>query len=370
MNMALVVQGEGRGHLTQALAFRDWCRRRGHDVVAVMASRPASRSWPAFFEDALGVPVTPIASPEMVYRRQRRLDLPATLWALATRIGAFRRSVEAIAAMVDEARPDLVVNFLEPIAAAYARRRRRPAVLAIGHQFMLRHPRYPRPRPPAPLHWGYLQYVNYLGSADACHALSYYDATPQPLGDGAVVAPPLLRDQVLSLDGSRDDGHVLAYLLNAGYLPTFVGACARRPGVRAHVFCHRPGAPAAQEVVPGVTVHALDACLFLQLMATARLVICSAGFESLSEAGWLGKPTLAVPVEGHVEQWLNATDAEAAGLCRLVKVPGLAFVSTQPEPARHARFRSWILQSDARLDASVALARDRHRAALGSRPGP
>lgn len=57
-----------------------------------MASRPANRSWPAFFEQGLGVPVTPIASPELVYRGQRRLNLPATLGSLVTRLGAFRRS--------------------------------------------------------------------------------------------------------------------------------------------------------------------------------------------------------------------------------------------------------------------------------------
>src|SRR5262249_46020726 len=41
---------------------------------------------------------------------------------------------------------------------------------------------------------------------------------------------------------------------------------------------------------------------------------CTAGFESLNEAAWLGKPLLVVPVANHVEQYLNALDAEKAGL--------------------------------------------------------
>jgi hypothetical protein len=50
------------------------------------------------------------------------------------------------------------------------------------------------------------------------------------------------------------------------------------------------------------------------MMAGARAVACTAGFESVSEAAYLGKPLLLVPVENHVEQYVNACDAEAAGI--------------------------------------------------------
>ncbi|MEI6342570.1 MAG: glycosyltransferase family protein [Verrucomicrobiota bacterium] len=350
--------------MTQALGFKDWARRRGHQIVAAMAGRPASRSWPAFFEHGLGVPVRPLASPEMRYQRQRHLDVPGTVWFLITRLGAFRRSAANIAATVAETRPDLLVNFMEPTAGWYARSPRRAVpVLAVGHQFMLRHPQYPRPAGPSPVHWGFLQYVALTGRADARHALSYYEADPRGIGQAGIVAPPLLRDEVLVMDGRANDGHLLAYLLNAGYLPPLLDALRRRRNLRAHVFCHRPGAPAHEEAAPGVVVHALDARLFLRLMDSAHAVLCSAGFESLSEAGWLGKPTLAVPIEGHREQTLNAADAAGVGLCTTSPHPDLDRLPSAPSPTQTSRFRSWVLQSDARLDASVALAIQRHRMA-------
>jgi hypothetical protein len=47
------------------------------------------------------------------------------------------------------------------------------------------------------------------------------------------------------------------------------------------------------------------------MMAECRHVVCTAGFESVSEAAWLGKPLFLVPVENHVEQQVNALDAAA-----------------------------------------------------------
>jgi spore coat polysaccharide biosynthesis predicted glycosyltransferase SpsG len=49
-------------------------------------------------------------------------------------------------------------------------------------------------------------------------------------------------------------------------------------------------------------------------MAECSGYITTAGFESLCEALYLGKPTLMVPVAGHYEQACNALDAVKAGV--------------------------------------------------------
>ena len=46
-----------------------------------------------------------------------------------------------------------------------------------------------------------------------------------------------------------------------------------------------------------LTFHKLHGEKFLRLMASSRGVACTAGFESVSEAAYLGKPLLMVPVE-------------------------------------------------------------------------
>ena len=49
-------------------------------------------------------------------------------------------------------------------------------------------------------------------------------------------------------------------------------------------------------------------------MAGCRALSCTAGFESVCEGAYLGKPMLLVPVENHYEQYLNSLDAEKTGI--------------------------------------------------------
>jgi uncharacterized protein (TIGR00661 family) len=339
--------------MTQALALRDWCQRRGHAVVAVMAGAHPNRSWPAFFEQGFEVPVTPLRSPGFVYRRQRRVNLPATLWQLVSRMGSYRASLRRMDAVLQQTQPDLLVNFLEPLVGWHQRRGGISVpVLAVGHQYMLSHPGYPRLSTMRSAQWGLRRFVSATGGADLRYALSFYEA--EPVDDRTVVGPPLLRDDLLQRDGRANHGHVLVYLLNAGYLPELMAWQLRHGASALHVFCERPGSPEEESLGNGVTVHRLHAEKFLRLMATARAVVCSAGFESLSEAAWLGKPALAVPVEGHIEQMLNALDLERAGLGRACGRFDLSRLDDLKVGSAHERFQGWVRESDARLDQAFS----------------
>jgi len=57
--------------------------------------------------------------------------------------------------------------------------------------------------------------------------------------------------------------------------------------------------------------HPLDDHAFLQQMAGCRAYASTAGFESICEAMYMGKPVLMVPA--HIEQECNAFDAMMAG---------------------------------------------------------
>jgi len=59
--------------------------------------------------------------------------------------------------------------------------------------------------------------------------------------------------------------------------------------------------------------HSLDDKKFLTMMASCKGLVCTAGFESVCEALYLGKPALMIPVGGHYEQYCNARDAVKAG---------------------------------------------------------
>ena len=119
--------------------------------------------------------------------------------------------------IVRETQPDVIINFFEPIAAFYAlTRRRRPPVVAIGHQFMFQHPGYVR----APQLWKQLLsmklYTRLLGARATKLALSLYEAPDLP-EKSIIVGPPILRKQLFRLEPNPDGDFVLVYLLNHGY---------------------------------------------------------------------------------------------------------------------------------------------------------
>ena len=59
-----------------------------------------------------------------------------------------------------------------------------------------------------------------------------------------------------------------------------------------------------------LTFHPIDAENYLAKMTECAGLISTAGFESVAEAMYLGKPAMMVPVPNHIEQMINAYDGE------------------------------------------------------------
>lgn len=66
MKVLFVVQGEGRGHLTQAIAMEDLLRRNGHEVVEVLVDKSNSRSLPGFFNRNIKAQIKRFLSPNFL----------------------------------------------------------------------------------------------------------------------------------------------------------------------------------------------------------------------------------------------------------------------------------------------------------------
>ena len=52
-----IVQGEGRGHMTQALALASMLRRAGHSVCKAVVSKGGDSEIPDYFEKGVQAPV-------------------------------------------------------------------------------------------------------------------------------------------------------------------------------------------------------------------------------------------------------------------------------------------------------------------------
>lgn len=288
------------------------------------------------------LPVRQLPTLEFKYKNSRAVSNTATLLGALGSLPKYFRILRQLDAVVRETQPDVILNFFEPMAAFYAvTRRKRPPVIAIGHQFMFQHPGYVHP----PRLWKQLLsvriYTWLLGARATKLALSLYEAPDLP-GKRIFVGPPILRRQLFTLTPNPNGDFVLVYLLNHGYADQIIAWSAKNPRTRLHCFYDKPGAPAEFQHSPSLTFHRLDGEKFLRMMAECRHVVCTAGFESVSEAAWLGKPLFLVPVEHHVEQQVNAMDAQQFGIGIAEKSFNLDRLAELPDRLPTETFRAWL----------------------------
>jgi len=299
------------------------------------------------------IPVSQLPTLEFKYKDNRSVSNAATLLGVFANLPKYFRILRQLDDIVRETQPDVIINFFEPIAAFYAiTRRKRPPVVAIGHQFMFQHPGYVR----APRLWKQLLsmkiYTRLLGARVTKLALSLYAAPDLP-EKRIVVGPPILRKQLFQLESNPGGDFVLVYLLNHGYAEQIIAWSAKNPQTKLHCFYDKPDAPAELAHSPSLTFHRLDGEKFLKMMAECRHVVCTAGFESVSEAAWLGKPLFLVPVENHVEQQVNALDAEQFGIGIAEKSFNLDRLAELPGSLPVEKFRNWINCAPEKLFAAI-----------------
>jgi uncharacterized protein (TIGR00661 family) len=202
-------------------------------------------------------------------------------------------------------------------------------------------------------------------------ALSLYPAPDRP-DDGLVVLPPLLRRALFRQPTQRTAPFFLVYILNSGYAREVVRWHEQNPDVRLHCFWDRPGAAPVEHHDDTLTFHQLDDAKFLSLMARCRGFVSTAGFESVAEAMYLGKPVQVVPVEGHFEQLCNAHDtvrARAGVRSRRFDIDRLqAFLSRRTPDA--ATFRRWVRRSRSRFVQEIEAAAAQRSVPASSVPEP
>jgi hypothetical protein len=371
LKVAFVVQGEGRGHMTQALALGAFLRDAGHEIMTVLVGRSPFRSLPDYFTGGIAAPVETFDSPAQVPGADGRgVSIARTARDAARRMPRF---VAGGLRVHRATRPaDVVVNFLDLVGGVSRLifRSRVPAV-AVAHNYVFLHPALsgaPGGRLVKRLVLGWARAT--AGGAATRVALSFDPLPPAP-DRSLVVAPPLLRPGLETVR-ARDDGYLLAYALNAGYGDMLAAWQRRNPDVTLHCYLDGGAAALRSPAGPGFHAHALNDRVFLDHLAGCRAYVGSAGFESICEAFYLGKPVLAVPTAGQHEQTLNAWDAGRAGAARHGGYDGLDdFWGRPPTPSRGAveRFRAWVASAPAALVGVVERAAARGRSpAAGTRP--
>ena len=182
--------------------------------------------------------------------------------------------------------------------------------ICIGHQYLFLHKDFELPEINR-AKIGTLNFFSRLTSigAEQRLALSFHEM-PADTKHRIRVVPPLLRKEVFALQ-PKAGNYIHGYMLNSGFAENVMEWHKKRPETPLCFFWDRKGENTIKQVDETLSFHPLDDKKFLEMMSGCHAYASTAGFESICEAMYLGKPILMVPA--HIEQDCNAYDAARNG---------------------------------------------------------
>ena len=350
MKFLFIVQGEGRGHMTQAISLAEMLGRHGHEVVDVLVGRSTSREIPTFFRERMKVDVRVYEAPSLVFKKDKKhIDKFKTFLYNSNpqKLHRYGKSIELIYQRIKINKPDVVVNFHE-ILPGFMHLRFRVDIpfINIGHQYLLKHPDYKFGKDDSQ-NMMIMKYHTMLTgiSATKILALSFYKMKDCPR-EKLIVVPPLLRKEVLALKPSQDD-YILGYMLNQGYANDVRKWHEEHPDVKLHFFWDKKDAPEELVVDDSLTLHRINDEKFLHYMEKCSGYITTAGFESVCEALFMNKPIMLIPA--HMEQEINAADASSINGGVVGENFDLSLLLEYMQAKRdfdHITFREWVLSAE------------------------
>lgn len=353
MKYLFIIQGEGRGHFTQALVMQERVRMRGDEIVAFLVGKSSARQLPEYFLNKATAPVIQFESPNFLPTAQnKRPELCKSVFYNLMKLPAFISNMCFIRKQIKQYEPDIVLNFYELLTGlTYLFMPPSIPMVCIGHQYMFLHRKFRFPKK-SPVELFFLRFFTRLTSAGADRrlALSFYPMRDD-LSRRTVVVPPLLRPEITRMESVKGN-YILGYMLNSGYLSEISKWHEYNPEEKLHFFWDKRGAAERLDVSSTFTLFRIDDKSFLEQMAGCRAYSTTAGFESVCEALYLQKPVLMVPA--HIEQECNAFDAMRVGAGIVSDHFDLsALLRSASEYQPNTLFRRWVSNADTLIFAEL-----------------
>ncbi len=312
MRYLFVVQGEGRGHFTQALSLKNMLEANGHEVAAVMVGSSAKRTLPEFFSNKINTEIIRFQSPNFLPTPKGKASflLGSIIYNLLL-LPVYISSLFTIRRTIKEKEVDVVINFYELLCGiTYGIFQPGVPMINVAHQYYFLTPEFSY----TGKNVFQFRLLNFYSQITALRthkilALSFREGKNRQFGKIAIV-PPLLRPEVLSKEISKGN-YIHGYLLNSGYAGELVSWSERHPKQTLHFFWDKKNVNSITELTPTLIMHSLCDKEFLHLMSGSKAYATTGGFESVCEAMYMQKPVLMVPT--HIEQECNVIDAMQSG---------------------------------------------------------
>ena len=305
------VSGEGSGHSSRAREIARHLQGRGHTLKIVSydrGSRNLSDEFDVFETEGLSIA-----------NHDNRVSVVQTFTDNLKKLPQGHRKLQELRQQIFvDFDPDCVITDFEPMTAYLANHHDLP-LITIDNQHRMRYVDYE-----CPPHLNFESRVTrsiiraMVPRPDVSLATVF--SFGETSNERTFLFPPILRSEVLGRK-PEDGEHLLVYL-TGGY-ESFVEQLKSFGRERFRVY--------------GSGREGRDGCLtycpfsregFLDDLAGARAVLATAGFTLISESLHLGKPYLALPMQGQFEQQLNGFQLQRLGYGISVDEPSPMAVSS------------------------------------------
>ena len=302
MKILYGVVGEGMGHATRSRVILDHLTQH-HDVHIVVSGR--ARDYLAkHFEN-----VHNIWGFTIKYEGNSVKKWQTVLQNLKGAVAGWPQNVKKYFEIVDEFHPDVVVSDFETFSYLFAKNHFLPVISVDNMQIIN------RCKHDASLLAGHedaFEMTRSIVKAKLPGAFHYLITTffyPELRKERTTLAPSILRPDILQAK-SEPGEHLLVYQTSTTNQALVDGL--KQSGLPCRVYGMRREITSPQ-VEGNLTFMPFSEKGFIDDLRTARAVVAGGGYTLMSEAVYLHKPMLSLPVEGQFEQVLNALYLERLG---------------------------------------------------------
>ena len=295
MKILYGVVGEGMGHATRSRVLLEHLVK--HHEVQIVVSGRAKAYLEKYFASVHGIWGLTLA-----YEGNRVKRLDTLVENLKGAVKGIPGNVKRYFDLVESFAPDAVVSDFESFSYLFARNHFLPVISVDNMQIINR-----AEHSPVLLagHEKELEITRGIVKSKLPGCFQYLITTffyPPVHKKRTTLIPSILRSEILEAK-SEPGEHLIVYqtaTVNSA-LPNIL----KKAGVPCRVYGLRRDL--TEDVVDGnVTYRPFSETRFIEDLRTSRAVVSGGGFTLMSEAVYLKKPMLSVPVTGQFEQVLNA----------------------------------------------------------------
>jgi uncharacterized protein (TIGR00661 family) len=290
MKILYAIQGTGNGHITRAIEIIPYLQKKG-DLDILVSGIQSDIELPFKVKYKLN-------GLSFIFGKQGGVDIWKTYWKMNS--NKLRKEIKAL----DVTKYDLIINDFEPVSAWAAIRDKKPCI-GLSNQVATLHPLAPKPKKNdligklvlqkyAPTSFNYGFHFKSLDNNIYTPIIrkEVRELTPTNEGHYTVYLP------------SYDDERILKHLkkINTVDWEVFSKHCKKRQKIK------------------NIKIMPINQNQFLKSLASCEGVLCNAGFATTSEALFLKKKLLVIPMKKQYEQHCNTEMLKSMGVKTIKKL--------------------------------------------------